>query len=187
MVAAYLRAEISSERFGDDVKSAMRAFAVDDSVITSPDIANSAENVLRADVLGAYRGYGQGREMFDGIPDELAWHEAELAREEIGDLRYVDYSYWNELTDHTRLVQDAVANIRRGKVVFDVPNDRFLDFAEGIRRGQRDFGPLILWAESASAPLEIIEGHLRATALALAGEKVQSVIPVLVGLAVAEA
>ena len=51
--------------------------------------------------------------MFDGIPDSLTWHEAEMTRQEIGGLRYVDYSYWNELTDNTHLVKDGVKNIRR--------------------------------------------------------------------------
>lgn len=63
--------------------------------------------------------------MFEGIPDGLTWYDAEIARAEIADLRYVDYSYWNELTDNSHLVKDGLANIRKGKVVFEVSNDRF--------------------------------------------------------------
>ncbi len=63
-----------------------------ESVITYPDITDGRENELRAQVLGAYRGYQQDREMFDGVPGNLIWHEAEITRPELGDLRYVDYS-----------------------------------------------------------------------------------------------
>jgi hypothetical protein len=182
MVAAYLKAEISSARFGSDVMEAMRAFGVSEALITDPDTTSRRENALRAEVLGAYRGYRQNREMFEGVPDDLTWYEAELTRLEVGELRYVDYSYWNELTDNTHVVRDGVENIRRGRVVFGVANDRFLAFAEEIRRGGHDFGPMILWGHDVGSPLEILEGHLRATALGLAGEGAPAAIDVLVGI-----
>jgi len=152
-------------------------------VITHPDLKDTRENELRAQVLGEYRGYRHNRGMFKGLPDKLRWYEAELSREEIGDLRYVDYSYWNELTDNTRLVKDAVKNIQRGKIVYDVPNDRFLTFAEELRHGAQGLEPMIVWGQDIGSPLEILEGHLRATALGLAGEDAPSPIKVLVGLA----
>ena len=160
----------------------MRDFAIEESAITSPDITSDPENALRAQVLGAYRGYGRNQEMFEGIPDPLTWYEAEIARTEIGDLRYVDYSYWNELTDNTHRVKDGVQNIRRGKVVFEVSNDRFSALAEKISAGECEFEPMILWGQDLASPLEILEGHLRATAFGLAGEKSPAVIRVLIGL-----
>jgi hypothetical protein len=182
MVAAFLKAEYSSPRFSGDLKKTMRSFGAEEAVITQPDITDMRENELRAQVLGAYRGYQQGREMFDGIPDNLTWHEAELTRQEIGNLRYVDYSYWNELTDNTHLVKDGVKNIQSGKTVFGVPHDRFWAVTERILRGDHDFEPIILWGQDSGSPLEILEGHLRATAFGLAGDKAPRVIQVLVGL-----
>jgi hypothetical protein len=160
----------------------MRSFSVRDAVITDPDITDMNENELRAQVLGAYRGYQHDREMFDGVPSDLAWYEAEITRQEIGSLRYVDYSYWNDLTDNTHLVKDGVKNIQKGKIVFDVPNDRFWAVTELILRGEYDFEPIILWGQSRDSPLEILEGHLRATAFGLAGDKAPASINVLVGL-----
>lgn len=182
MVAAFLRAEISSARFSADVKVAMQSFGVEESVISRPDITDARENARRAKVLGAYRGYRQNREMFEGVPDDLTWYDAEITRSEIGDLRYVDYSYWNELTNDTHKVMEGVRNIQKGVVVFGVSNDRFLAFAEEIRNGEHGFEPMILWGHDVAAPLEILEGHLRATALGLAGEKAPAAIHVLVGL-----
>jgi len=123
----------------------MQSFGVADAVVTLPDISNDHDNELRAAVLGAYRGYRQNREMFEGVPHNLTWYEAELTHGDIANLRYVDYSYWSELTDQSRLVKDAVANIQKGKIVFDVPHDRFLSVAEEIRRGTHIFlEPMIL-------------------------------------------
>jgi len=160
----------------------MQSLGVAEAVASDPDLSNEHENALRAAVLGAYRGYGQDREMFEGVPEHLAWYEAELSREDIGELRYVDYSYWNELTDQTRLVRDAVANIQKGKVVFDVPNDRFLSLAEEIRRGKHCFEPIIVWGQRVDSSLEILEGHLRATAFGLAQEQAPERVQALIGL-----
>lgn len=182
MVAAFLRAEFCSPRFGDDVQRTMRSLNVQEAVITHPDITDTQQSELRAQVLGAYRGYQRNREMFDGIPSNLTWYDAEITRQELGNLRYVDYSYWNELTDHTRLVRDGVQNIQRGKMVFDVAHDRFWAVTEQILNGEHDFEPIILWGQDGDSPLEILEGHLRATAFGLAGDKAPAAIRVMAGL-----
>lgn len=181
MVADFLKAEFTSPRFSADVKKAMRSVGVEEPVVTHPDVESSRENELRAKVLSACRGYRENREMFVDVPDNLTWYEAEISRDEIGNLRYVDYSYWNELTDDTHLVRDGVKNIGKGKIVFDVPHDRFLEFAEKIRRGGNDFGPIIIWGQAINSPLQILEGHLRATALGLAADKAPATVRALVG------
>lgn len=182
MVAAFLKAEISSPRFAEDVREAIQSFGGDEAQIIHPDITNEHENELRARILGKYRGYRQNREMFIDIPANLTWLEAELSNNEIRDLKYVDYDYWNELTGGSHLVKDGVQNIQKGKIVFDVPNDRFLTLAEEIQKGKHVFEPIIVWGHTIDAPLEILEGHLRATAFALAGNKAPASIKVLVGL-----
>jgi hypothetical protein len=138
MVGAFLKAEFSSIRFSNELKKAMKKLGVAEKVVAEPDLENETDNKLRARVLGEYRGYGQNREMFQDIPDNLKWYEAELKREEIGDLHYVDYSYWNELTDHTHCVRDAATNIQKGKIVFNVSNDRFLAVSQLIRQGKHE-------------------------------------------------
>ncbi len=182
MVAAFLKAEVFSSRFGEEVRKAMQLFGAGEDNVVRPDITNEQQNALRAQVLGEYRGYRQNREMFEGVPDSLTWYEAEITREEVGNLRYVDYSYWNELTDGTHLVKDGVRNIRRGKIVYDVPHSRFWAIADNIGRGEYGFEPMILWGQDVGASLVVLEGHLRATAFALAGDKAPAVVKVIVGL-----
>jgi len=182
MVAAFLKAEFTSPRFGDELKKVMKEQGIAEEIIAKPNLNNEDENRLRAQVLGEYRGYKQNSKIFQGFPDDLTWYEAELARDEIGDLQYVDYSYWNELSDHTHQVKRAVANIQKGKVVFGVSHDRFLTVAEHIRQGKQNLEPMILWSKNTDSPLTILEGHLRATAFGLAGEKAPLTIKVIVGL-----
>lgn len=182
MVAAFLKAEISSVRFSDDLKSTMEKLGIAEKIVVNPNLQDEHENQLRARLLGDYRGYKQHREIFQNFPDDLVWYRAELTRQEIGKLRYVDYSYWNELTDHTHLVKDAVKNIQKGKIIFNVSHDRFWAVTEQIKRGGHDFEPMILWGNDANSPLEILEGHLRATAFGLAGDKAPENISVIVGL-----
>lgn len=181
MVAAFLKAELYSSRFSSHLKEAMRLYGATESQIAHPETTNTQDNELRAKILGEYRGYRQNRWLFGGFPSNLNWYKAELLRDEIGTLRYVDYGYWNELSSHTHLVKDAVANIQKDKVVLDVPHDHFLAVANRIRRGKYDFEPIIVWGETIDS-LEILEGHLRATAFGLAADKAPAAIPVIVGI-----
>lgn len=182
MVAAFLKAEFVSERFADELKDVMQKLGVLEKIVVRPNLKDDQENDLRSKVLGDYRGYKQNREIFTDFPNDLVWYKAELAREDVGNLEYVNYSYWNELTDHTHLVKDAVKNIQKGKTVFDVSNDRFLEVARKIKDGERNFEPMILWRKDERSPLTILEGHLRATAFGLAGDEAPATIPVIVGL-----
>ena len=182
MIAEYLRAEIDSPRFGFEVRRTLDELCLNEALVRQPDIANPKENAARAAVLGRWRGYGHDRDMFAGVPIDLIWFQASLTREDIGALRCVDYSYWNELTGGSRLVRDAVRRVRSGVVVFNVSNHRFVELAADISEGRAAFGPLIVWGRVANGPLELIEGHLRATALGLAGSAASDCVPAIVGL-----
>lgn len=182
MVAAFLKAEFSSKRFSAELKKAMSKVGLSEKMVVEPDLESDAENELRARVLGVYRGYRLNRGIFEHFPDDLVWYEAELTREELNNLHYVDYSYWNELTDHTHRVGDAAVNIQNGKIVFGVSNDPYVAVAETIRRRRHNFEPMILWSKEDDTTLTILEGHLRATAFGLAGPQAPDTIKVIVGL-----
>jgi hypothetical protein len=81
-------------------------------------------------------------------------------------VRYLEYSYWNEISGGTRLPADAARRIEAGVEAFGVPNERFLVAATAVARGER-FPPLILVGEQ-SDELVCLEGNLRLTGHALA-------------------
>lgn len=166
MVLCYLAAELSSERFGAVVRAELAARDLPVSLLTGPDLADTRQNHDRKMVLAATRGYGEDREMFEHFPSSVGWAWVWLEPAELARVRYLDYDYWNELSNGSRLPVDAANNIVAGVEVFGVPNGRFLQAAEAVQRGQR-LPPLILAGPSWDA-LVCLEGHLRLTAYALA-------------------
>lgn len=176
MIALYLRAELTG-RFGGEIKALLERESANRSVIESPDTANAADNTLRRRILAGYRAY-----VFDDLPEQVQWYRAELTREDVAKVRYIDYSYWNELSRHTRLPSVAVEAIRSGKEVFGVSNEGFLQAAQALRAGAR-FPELILVGESPDSPLTVLEGHVRLTAYLLAPEHLPEALPVLIGFA----
>jgi hypothetical protein len=146
----------------------MGAAGLSEQLVTDPDLTDRRANDARRSLLGTTRGYGEDRELFDGgFPSTVPWVWARLTPDELSRVRYIDYSYWNELSDGSRLPSVAAERIRAGVGAFGVANDRFLRAATALTRGE-SFPPLIL-AGTTSESLVCLEGHLRLTAHALAG------------------
>ena len=180
MVALFLRTEIRSERFSDGILSLLARDGMPRNVVEAPEPTDTRANAYRAQLLGEARGYRQQRGVFENFPADVAWYRAAISRDELARVRYIDYSYWNELSGGSRLASCAARNIRANVVIYDVPNDRFWAAARAIRDGIA-FPELILVGTSPDA-LIVLEGHLRLTAYLLAGECVPDELPVLMGL-----
>jgi hypothetical protein len=110
MVAAFLRAEAGSPRFGPEVLAALGHEGLDRSMLEQPDTSDSAANAARRRVLAAYRGYPE-RAVFTGLPADTVWQWVALTRRELLSVRYIDWDYWLEVTAGTRRPVDAIARI----------------------------------------------------------------------------
>jgi hypothetical protein len=179
MVATFLRGELSSERFGGDIRACLAARGQPEQLLTSPDLSDAVANAARRSVLAATRGYGEDRELFIDFPAQVTWIRAVLRPGEIARVRYMDYSYWYEISGGSRLPADAARRIQAGIRAWDVPNARFTRSARALAAGEQ-FPPLILVGEN-QRELVCLEGHLRLTAYALAGFPVD--VECLVGTA----
>ncbi len=167
MVASFLLGELTSERFGDDVRQALATAGLSDRLLIEADLNDPAANRIRADLLGATRGYRQHRDVFDEtFPTTVRWIRTELEPIELAKVRFISDAYWAELSAGSRLPSDAADRIRAGIDAFGVPNDRFLSAAQTLPA--RRFPPLILVGRQLS-DLVCLEGNLRLTAHALAG------------------
>ena len=72
MIAAFLYAEFYSPRYmSKEIQACLQRDGISPRVIQSLDLHNEQENAYRRALLGAYRGYGQGREYFQGFPKEI--------------------------------------------------------------------------------------------------------------------
>jgi len=179
MVACFLLGELTSPRFGAGIRRALAAAGKSERLLTDADLTDPAANRARRALLAATRGYGENRDVFEDFPGRVRWTRAVLTAGELAWVRYIEYSYWNELSGGSRLPGDAAERIRAGVRVFGVSNGRFIAAARAVRRGER-FAPLIL-AGPRPETLVCLEGHLRLTAYALAGFPIE--VECLVGTA----
>jgi hypothetical protein len=104
MAAIFLRAEIASSRFGKDILRILEKDGVDRKVIDKPDVKDADENEYRAVLLGEFRGYQRNEELFQDFPDDVRWHRVLLDRKDLLKVKYINYSYWNDLSGGSRLV-----------------------------------------------------------------------------------
>ena len=101
MIWEYLRAEYTSDRFSEKLKGVMEAMSLDKRIILAPDFEKEEEVAQRRALLGEYRGYGQNRDMFEHFPSHIEWSVCSFQQEDLKNIRYIDYSYWNELSKGT--------------------------------------------------------------------------------------
>lgn len=168
MIACFLQGELTSDRFGADLRAALGAAGLSERLLTDADLGDEGENRARRGLLRVTRGYGDGRDVFDeSFPARVLWVLASLDQAELARVRYIEDSYWNALSGGSRLPVDAARRIREGVRALGVSNRRFLDAARAVDRGDR-FPPLILAGERFD-DLVCLEGHLRLTGYALAG------------------
>jgi hypothetical protein len=167
MVACFLGGELSSRRFGPNLRSLLAEAGHPERLLTHPDLSDPAANSARRALLAAARGYGEDRDLFENFPPHVTWTRALLTAEEAARVRYLDYSYWTELSGGSRRPTDAAARINAGLPAFDVPNEPFVTAAHALTTGE-EFPPLILVGETQD-DLVCLEGNLRLTAHALVG------------------
>jgi len=168
MILEFLKAECTSVRFSDKLKKVLWDFGCDESIVFSADLQDVVENRTRKRILGEFRGYGEDRELFENFPDEFEWSLCSFSGTDLEKIRYINYSYWNELSEGTHMPSDAAKTIRNGIRVYGVANDGFLHAAEYIKNGGTFPKLFLLTADYEN--FVIVEGHLRMTAYALVPE-----------------
>jgi len=169
MILEFLKAESTSERFSQEINNAMEKLGLDKSIVFSADLQNETENIKRKKLLGEFRGYGVGKELFENFPTDFTeWSFCSFSRPDLEKIRYIDYSYWNELSAGTRKPLSAAETIRNGVLIYDLSNDGFLNAAEYIKNGGAF--PKLFFITSDYESFVIVEGHFRMTAYALVPE-----------------
>jgi hypothetical protein len=116
----------------------------DRRLITSPDVANSAENNTRAALLWMVRG-----SLFQRIPVSTEWfHVEHLTERHVWQLRAINHADWISPADCNEL--DKVA----------------LRSPQPLRGSVEALQPPILWGHDKNGPFTILEGNHRLTAVA---------------------
>jgi len=163
MIAVFLAAEASSERYGPQIREVLAGLGQASGIAEHPDTRDDAANAIRRRVLAAYRGY-PADDVFTGMPADVAWHYAALSPAELATVRYLDYPYWTDFSGGTRLAADGAR--RLGPWQDHSPGTIYRRIAENLRDGRLP-PPIIVLGEPRPANLVVIEGHKRLTGLLL--------------------
>ena len=160
MLLCFLKGELTSARFRADLLRALSRHHTDASLLLCGDITDEGQNTLRKLVMGSFRGYPD-REIFQDMPPVSRWFLAEFEAADLARIRYINDSYWLELSGGTRAPLDGARAVLSGHEAFGVSNAPFLAGADHLRKGGQ-FPPLILLTDEAGHSV-ILEGHLRMT------------------------
>ena len=141
MILEFLKGEIQSDRFNNDLKRVLDKLSLDDNIINNGDFNNQDENKKRLKIMNLFRGYPD-KELFKNFPNINQWKFVQLSSDDINNIYYIDYDYWNELSNNTSNPLEAAKNINKGIEIYDVSNKPYLDGVEFLE--ENEFPPVIL-------------------------------------------
>jgi hypothetical protein len=181
MIAAFLRAELDSDRFGEKLHALLARDGRDPAVLRSPDVADAEANAYRRQLLEEHRAYERREGLFGGLPRQIDWFRAALSRDEVLDILFINWSWWLELSGGTRRPREAARKIRAGEVsgiVAGVTAAEHEPYAAQIATQPE----LIAVTTPAHEPIVLLEGHVRLTAYALYPDHVPDELEILLGV-----
>lgn len=180
MIAEFLRGELTSPRFGPALRERLARAGVDVEILERPDLTSATDNARRMALLRDYRGPGGAAPLLEGLPEGIAWERARLTPAQIETVRYIDYPFWNALSDGTRSPVRAAERLRAGVADRGRLGDAFERVAARLCAGERLASPILV-APRRGAPLVILEGHTRVTAMVLRPDCAPAHVDVIAG------
>lgn len=178
VIAEFLFAEVNSDRFKEGILNALGDH--DLNLLIKPNLNDQAENQIRRDILGETRGFGRNSDLFENFPTEVKWYKAIFEKQDLNEVMYINYSYWNELSSNTRLPLQASKNIMNQIEVFGISNQGFLDINLALKNG-KVFPRLIFVSMNENSRVVILEGHARLTAYHLDNDYIPDELEVIIG------
>lgn len=185
IVLAFLRGEIDSDRWA---RATIRALvdAGGLQLVRSPDLASGDENRARERALAASRGW-RDREVFEGFPKTVDWYYGVLPPALLSRVRFIEYSYWNELSGGSRLPVDVLPTLRSGALpawLTELGTDWCFEFAAELAMTDTVDG-LVILATPDLSDLILVEGHARLTAIFVGGLQEHLTVRAFLGLSAA--
>jgi hypothetical protein len=179
VVAAFLRGELDSPRYGERIRELLPAAGLDESALLAPELGDAEANARRARVLEEHRAWLRRDGLFGGFPEEVEWRLVGLQPDEVLSILYIDWDWWLQISAGTRLPLDAAARIRAGEVPgSNVEKDEQI----AARLSSDDPPPELIVASTPDLPrLVAVEGHVRLTAYALFPEHLPEELPAYLG------
>jgi hypothetical protein len=179
IVAGMLGAEIDADPWAQHIRAALELFGWSEDLVRRPDTSNPRENVRRARLLAGYRGWGRNHYLFAGFPADVQWFSVLLDASEVADLRYIRQDGWD-----SRSAVEGAEIIKAGGILAKREStEKIKAIAAQIEKGMFESRqPLVIVAEGSEGPFTLLDGHHRATALALAEVRQGRRVPALLGV-----
>jgi len=163
MVIEFIKAESASTDLLDDYRFPEGYSYVE--LIEHADLKNGYQNSLRRSMLN-YRGYATRTAIFAGFPLEVAWAVHRFSVAEIAGFKYSNRPPWTQLAGQERLVGDgalAIAEDPNRVVGLGIHLAKLDAIRDSLNAGRVLARPIVA---AVGATYTIVEGHVRATALA---------------------
>lgn len=167
MILTFLKGEITSQRFNEKLNNVLNELGYKKELILDGDFSNQNENVQRKNIMIKFRGYPT-KELFENFPNIAHWDLVEFDKNDLDNIYYINYDYWNGLSNNTSKPKEAAKTIKSGKEIYEVSNEPFIKGAELVSKTM--FPPVILITCNDKKYL-IIEGHSRMTIYGLRPDK----------------
>lgn len=167
MILEFLKGEITSVRFNEKLNNVLNELGYEKKLIVNGNLFDKEENEKRKKVLSKFRGY-PNKELFHNFPCINKWEFVKFDEEDLDDIYYINYDYWNELSNNTSKPKEAAKVILSGKEIYEVSNEPFLKGAKLVNNNL--FPPVILITCNERKFL-IIEGHSRMTIYGMKPQK----------------
>lgn len=163
MILEFLKGEYISERFNKKLQCAIDKINLSSDIIVNGNTMSNEQNQLRKKIMKIFRGYPD-EALFKGFPKNIKWKFVQFDEVDINKMYYINYDYWNELSNNTSKPIEAAKNVRNGIEIYNVSNQTFID-GEKILEFKK-FPPIIILTCNYEKFL-IIEGHSRMTVYGL--------------------
>jgi hypothetical protein len=184
VILAWLQAEIESPDFqayivGNPPNPTNLSAAL--KAARQPDLRDAEQNALRRRIVTSVYGFGEGTGSFEGLGRDIVWRRVRVTTDEVGEMLYARRSGpWQLVAPVTRKVAEGATNI--GHVFTgDSTNMVVLSLASGLCHSEKKVPEIIALKRPSDGRLIILEGHARATAIALEAHRFPKGVDVYVG------
>jgi hypothetical protein len=185
VILAWLQAEIESVAFqqyiaGEPPNPAYLAQVL--KAARRPNLGDAEQNELRRQIIAKTHGFGQGRLSFEGLANDLDWRKVRVSSLEVGELLYANrHPAWTALAPVSRKVAEGAANVGH---VFTGDLTNMLVLALALKISESNPVPAlpeVICLQQPDGGFVILEGHTRATAIALEGYRFKKGVSIYVG------
>ena len=160
MLLEYLKSEINSKRFSERLEKTLAELNISKDIILNANLENKYENEQRKLIMEKFRGYPT-EDIFERFPKELKWFYVEFEVGDIDKIFYLNWEYWNEISNGTSKPTEASKNIYNGVEIFNVSNQPYFKGLEYLENNNK-FNPIVAITCNGEK-FVLIEGHSRMT------------------------